>query len=272
MLADSNQDRSAPRHPIDPARDPFVGNLSVDDNIREGVRVAIWSAIGDRAREIAAEITDGVVTVAGHYIDDAERAAVHRAIIAVPGVRRIVDRAVPEVADESAAAPVVTYEATPLLQVVRYCGLDDASTAAAIRQAVAELDGVVAALGLEAPDTLIVRYRAPVRDAITLEIGFATVAELAERGHGEVSGSQIPAGPRTHRPRHGGADRRRQRPLGPRRARHLAGTAGLCLPPLDRTRRGRTARGAARGGNAQIPSARWPNLSIDPPPAAVATT
>jgi hypothetical protein len=200
MLADSNQDRSAPRHPIDPARDPFVGNLSVDDNIREGVRVAIWSAIGDRAREIAAEITDGVVTVAGHYIDDAERAAVHRAIIAVPGVRRIVDRAVPEVADESAAAPVVTYEATPLLQVVRYCGLDDASTAAAIRQAVAELDGVVAALGLEAPDTLIVRYRAPVRDAITLEIGFATVAELAERGHGEVSGSQIPAGPRTHRP------------------------------------------------------------------------
>jgi len=200
MLADSNQDRSAPRHPIDPARDPFVGNLSVDDNIREGVRVAIWSAVGERAKAITAEIADGVVTVTGHYADDTERQAVHRAVIAVPGVRRIVDRAETKIAGESAAEPVEIYEATPLLQVVRYCGLDDASTAAAIRQAIAELDGVAAALGIAPPETLIVRYRAPVRDAITLEIGFATAAELADRVRGGVSGSQLPAGPRTHRP------------------------------------------------------------------------
>lgn len=200
MLADLNHDRSLPRETIDPARDPFVGNLSVDDNIREGVRVAIWSAVGDRAKAITAEISEGVVAVSGRYANEAERAAVYRAIIAVPGVKRIVDRAVTDVAEEGESEPAEHFEATPLLQVVRYCGLDDASTTAAIRQAVAELDGVASALGIEPAETLIVRYRAPVRDAITLEIGFATAAELAERGHGGVSGSQLPAGPRTHRP------------------------------------------------------------------------
>lgn len=203
MRADAIRETTIPKPQTEPMPAPFVGNLSVDDNIAEGVRVAIWSAIGERAHAIVASVAEGIVTLTGQYRSAAEQAAVHRAVSGVPGVHKLVDAGDVGIAAEHSAV-VTVQEKTPLVQVTRFCGLDEASMSAAIRQAVDVLDAFMVAQGAALPQTLIIRYRNPIEGAMTLEIGVPTAIAPASIPRGEIGMSALPAGPRTRQPVAGG--------------------------------------------------------------------
>lgn len=83
----------------------------------------------------------------------------------------------------------------PFVHVVRYCGLDEASTTAAIRQAVEILDAFVAAQGASPIEALIIVYRNRLPGAITLEIGAAVSPAIAEKVGGELIATTTPSGP-----------------------------------------------------------------------------
>ena len=181
-----------PRPPIDPARDPFVGNRSVDDNLGEAVRVALWAAIGDASHQLRVTVKDRTVTLTGTWPDRRRRSGGHAAIRAVPGVGPVRDTAV-LLTPRKGPAPVQV-PALPFVHVHRFCGADESSTGAAIRQAVATLDQFCAAHAAPPPEHLIVSYRNPLPASITLEIGFSATAELAAHARGDLEVSSLPAG------------------------------------------------------------------------------
>jgi hypothetical protein len=85
-------------------------------------------------------------------------------------------------------------EPEPFLYVVRYCGEQDSSTAAAIRDAVMRLDAHLAEVGATAPGDLIVLYRTQVPHTLRLDIGFPVSAEVAGTAAGDVHRGATPGG------------------------------------------------------------------------------
>ena len=54
-----------PRAPIDPRKEPFVGNATTDDNLAEAIEVAIWTVAGESGRRIETTVNDGIVKLTG---------------------------------------------------------------------------------------------------------------------------------------------------------------------------------------------------------------
>lgn len=166
-----------PKQPIDPQHDPFVGNETVDDNICEWAKLAVWNAIPGHHLSVA--VSDGVVTLAGAVEQLEQRRLAVAAAARVEGVRRVVDRIrVARLAGRrGGAAPhpagsaLTQVAARPMLYVVRHCVLDEASMSAALRQAVPVLDNALSTRGEAPMRDLIVIYRNRVPGAVTVEIG-----------------------------------------------------------------------------------------------------
>ena len=66
--------------------EPFVGNESVDDNIAEAVRVALWNATRGHRHGISVEVSDRLVSLAGNVTDEDESRRCEAAVEAVSGV------------------------------------------------------------------------------------------------------------------------------------------------------------------------------------------
>lgn len=177
---------------------PFVGNASIDDNVRECVQVGLWAVLREAERALSIGVAKGVVTLSGP-IPEARREAALKAAQAVHGVRKVIDRmteagapAIP--AGARRRAPASAGGPGPFIYVTRYCGESDASSAAAIRDGVAVLDRFLAGLGVTPATELLVLYRNHLPGAITLEIGFPTEADIAARASGEIQTGITPAG------------------------------------------------------------------------------
>lgn len=182
---------------VDPLHRPFVGNQTIDDNLRESVKVAIWNIMGARERGLDIDVTAGVATLSGPVTDRTEAGLIRKAAMSISGIADVIDRLVPAGAPApalrnsvGAAPPAVAL--TKMVSVTRFCGLDDASTGAAIRQAVGRLEHFFAERQLPAPDTLIIVYRNLIPGAITLELGFPVPAHGEPRTDGEFSITEVP--------------------------------------------------------------------------------
>jgi hypothetical protein len=81
-----------PQPPIDPAHEPFVGNVTVDDNLAEAAEVAVWNVLGRSDHRLDVGVDDGVVTLRGDVADHEQCRACERAVGAVKGVRRVESR------------------------------------------------------------------------------------------------------------------------------------------------------------------------------------
>jgi hypothetical protein len=190
---------SQPQPPVDALHRPFVGNETIDDNLRESVKVAIWNVMGDRERGLEITVTAGVATLSGPVVDRAEAALVRKAAMSISGIADVIERLVPAGGPAKArrpdSAPAVAPQATPstkMVSLTRFCGLDDASTGAAIRQAVGRLDHFFAERKLPAPEALIIVYRNLIPGAITLELGFPVPAHGEPRTEGEFNIAELP--------------------------------------------------------------------------------
>jgi hypothetical protein len=86
-----------------------------------------------------------------------------------------------------------TFLPHPMIYVARFCGVDDASTSAAIRQAMIVLDKQLESCG-EAPEDLVLVYRNRLAGAVKLEIGYTVSSRVARRVSGEVEAGHTPAG------------------------------------------------------------------------------
>lgn len=107
----------------------------------------------------------------------------------VPNSHRAADAAV-----GASRAAVEFVAPRSMVQLVRYCSVDEASLSAALRQAVDILDGFAAARGLPPVEDLIVVYRNRQRDTVTMEIGAPVEADIAETAEGELHAAIAPHG------------------------------------------------------------------------------
>lgn len=81
-----------------------------------------------------------------------------------------------------------------LASVIRYCGTDDASMSAAVRQGVDLLDRFFGEHAAPPGRELVVIYRNKIPGAITLELGYSADEMMLEGVGGEISASVIPGG------------------------------------------------------------------------------
>ncbi len=186
-----------PRLPIDPGAQPLVGNESVDDNLAELLRVAMWNAIGTDDRTVDLAVRQGVVTLSGVLGSAALIKKLEAAVAAVPGIvqlRNLVQVSA-TMRQPGRSAPRRRRGPEPFVYVTRFCGLDEASTAAAIREAVAEFDALFAATGAPPGKELIVVFRNRLPEAITLDIGMPIPSVLVGRLGEEFRAGYLPAGP-----------------------------------------------------------------------------
>lgn len=204
-----------PRSPIDAMVDPFVGNVTADDNLFECVQVALWKALGDFHRGLGPEVRDGVVTLTGTLPSEAHRERALAAVQSLRGVRSVivdVDVSRPGHVDTIEHTPaahrlsVGHAVAEPLVYVTRYCSLDEASVSAAIRQAIAELTQFLSLAGKPAPEHLYLVYRNRQHNSLTVEIGVPVDAETASRAAGELHVAETPSGSYLERPVVAGMD------------------------------------------------------------------
>lgn len=89
----------------------------------------------------------------------------------------------------------VTVAPRPMIYVVRYCGEEDASTTAAIRQAIEVLDRYLVSIDEAVGRELIVIYRNRLPGAVTLEVGYPVDQSVAEQASGEIAARPAPSGP-----------------------------------------------------------------------------
>lgn len=191
---------SQPQQGVDPLRRPFVGNETIEDNLRENVKVAAWNVMGDRERGLDIAVAAGVATLSGPVADTAEAAEVVKAALSISGIGDVVDRLVPAgsgvqpgVRAASAIPAAHPVLGTKMVALTRFCGLDDASTGAAIRQAVGRLDHFFAERKLPPPTQLVIVYRNLIPGAITLELGVPVPDGREPRLEGEFSIAALPA-------------------------------------------------------------------------------
>ncbi len=69
--------------------EPFVGNISVDDNLRECVQVALWTATQGKPPEIVAEVDNGDVVLSGTVASEAARAGCEQKVREIAGVNSV---------------------------------------------------------------------------------------------------------------------------------------------------------------------------------------
>jgi hypothetical protein len=197
-----------PRAPIDSRKEPFVGNRTADDNLAEAVVVAIWTVAGVAGRHLVVDVEDGIVRLAGVLESGVDCKAIESAVAAVNGVREVVNRvaapapAVP--APEVQDAQVWRAKGSPLLAVTRFCGTDEASLSAAIRDGVQRLDATLSAQKVDLPTTLFVVYRNQQRDTVTVEVGMP-VGPTVKAG-GEFRRTMSPVGTTLSMPVAAGAE------------------------------------------------------------------
>lgn len=168
-LPDPEHRLPSPKPPLDPFRDPFVGNATIGDNLREMVEAAIWTALGQKKHKLSIAISGGMVELSGTVDTDRERLDVISATRAIGGIPLVVDRIkVPGAA--GAASSDADVQPTQMVCLRRFCAMDEASTSAAIRQAVARLDAFFTDGGT-LPSTLVLIYSNAHPGTITLDIG-----------------------------------------------------------------------------------------------------
>lgn len=163
-----------PKRRINPFRDPFVGNRSVNDNLREMVEIALWKALGDKAHALSVVISDFAAELTGTLDSAKDRKAALEAAKSTDGVASVIDRI--EIRGRaSIEPPSVEAEPTQMIVLRRFCALDEPSTSAAIRQAVARLDALFADAG-KLPERLVILYSNLLPQTVTLDIGMPAVS------------------------------------------------------------------------------------------------
>lgn len=188
-----------PREPLNPAVEPFVGNASVDDNIDESAHLALWKVLGTDHTAVEPSTSGGVVTLTGIVATPELRTRAEEAVKHVRGARYVVNHIVLGQPTASAlsnpgGAAVETIAPRPMVQLVRYCSLDEASLSAALRQAVEILDAFLETHGQPSVAELIVVYRNRRHDTLTMEIGVPVNAEIAAAANGELHAADAPHG------------------------------------------------------------------------------
>jgi osmotically-inducible protein OsmY len=78
----------APKQPVC-ADEPFVGNESVDENLEESVRVALWNATGGHCESIDAKVFDGRVVLSGTAPTEESAQRCEEQVRAITGVTAI---------------------------------------------------------------------------------------------------------------------------------------------------------------------------------------
>lgn len=106
---------------------------------------------------------------------------------------------VAEVSAQTSSVPAQPREirrsaASPFIYVTRFCGEEEASASAAIRQAIDVLDSFLKTLKAHKPEQLIVRYRNRLPGAVTLDIGYPVDQAIADRAGGEILRDTSPSG------------------------------------------------------------------------------
>ncbi len=155
-----------PQPPSDPAASPFVGNVTVEDNLAEAVEVALWTALGEASRDLTIGVRDGgIVELRGRLPAGSRTETALAAVRGLGGVSAVLDRLT--VAPARSRQPAAASQ--HLVYLRRFCAADEPSTSAAIRQAVARLDAWFsdhAALS----ERLVVVYRNLRPATVTLDI------------------------------------------------------------------------------------------------------
>lgn len=181
----------------DPQHAPFVGNRTVADNLHESVQIALWIKLGPGARRVAIRTSDdGVVELRGRVASEQLHHEVAEAVRDIKGVASLHDHITVRSEAHDAPAPQRT------IYLRRFCAADEASTSAAIREAIARLDEHFAGRG-ELPGRLLVIYRNLQPQTVTLDIampaGESTAAPSGSDLHlGEAprsAGAEALAGP-----------------------------------------------------------------------------
>lgn len=196
--------------PVHPDR-PFVGNETVDDNLREAVEITAWNAIGSAKCHLSFDVHAHIVTIRGELASEQQRQALEGAVRHVTGVHSIINatklRAEPAdtagpAAEPQAAPETIDVEPRSIAYVTRFCSFDEASLSAAIRDAIGLLDRTFEAQGLPRSNELLVEYINHRGDTVTLRIGMPSV-QLSETSHvhvgtapaGRMAATNIAAGP-----------------------------------------------------------------------------
>lgn len=94
-----------------------------------------------------------------------------------------------------ASPAVTTFEAHPMVYVVRFCGDYSSSISAAIGQAIGVLDTYLQEAGLPEARQMFVTYRNHIEGAVTVHVGYPVTDAAAASAAGEISAGTTPAGP-----------------------------------------------------------------------------
>jgi len=190
---------------MDPSSDPFVGNETVDDNLTECVQIALWNALGDLHGSVFPKVNNGVVTLSGAVTSAKHRDAAEAAASSIAGVVKVIIKIDIVAGDDYPAAkraairrqPAVSIRhiaPQPMVYVVRFCGVDEASMSAALRQGVHILDEFLASKGHPAGNQLFVVYRNQLPGTVTLQVGMPVDAVTARSATGELTSGTTPGG------------------------------------------------------------------------------
>lgn len=175
-----------------PGSTPFVGNATLDDNIAESARVALWTAIGGAQSRIHVTVEDGQVTLSGTLASPEESAACEAAVRALPEVRGVDNRI--RVVSTSGFPGTAAGEPEQMLSVTRYCSLEPPSLLAAVADARRMLDAVVTATKGPAPRDLVLVFRNRRDGTVTVDVGYPVPPGYVA-AEGEIQLRQVPAGP-----------------------------------------------------------------------------
>ena len=204
ILEDEFHRLQTPSSPTGVTTGPFVGNASVDDNIAEAVRVALWRLGAPMCGRVEATVADARVTLTGTVSSLEEIGAIESAVFAVDGIAGITNFVEVETKAAKEDAPAALAPGSelsrtqvtsqPMLFVTRYCSLEPASVTAAIRQGMNVLDGFIGGLAEPPPKEAIVIYRNRLPETVIVEVGYPVSASVAKRAAGEVKSGKTPGG------------------------------------------------------------------------------
>lgn len=164
---------------------PFVGNESVEDNLCECAKIAIWNAIGHAGSEVIVTAASGAIHVSGTIDTNAHRNAAIEAIRKVVKPTQVVDETAVSGASEPSLpgddpAPVEM----SIVRVREFCSLSDASLSAAIKDAIRRIDAAFLENDLPPTMRIVLIFRNLTASTVTLDVGsFAGPSStLAEHG------------------------------------------------------------------------------------------
>lgn len=179
-----------PKAKIDPKVTPFVGNVTVADNIREAVEVAIWTVLGRHDPAVTIDVVEGgAVGLGGVLPSHRHRREIVDAVRAINGVTSVLDHLEVVEGRTDTESPVLP---GTMLYVRRFCASDEASTSAAIRQAIGRLETHFAEQNVE-PGQLIVIYRNLRPQTVTVDIGMSVAQGASMASPGTLRVAPVPA-------------------------------------------------------------------------------